>query len=147
MRVDAPLGMLAELTHACPLHCAYCSNPLALVARTDELSTAEWLRVFAEAAALGVAQVHLSGGEPLQRKDPPTLAAGCRDLGLYTNLITSGLGLTAQRLAELPVDHVQVSVQDADPAGVERISNTRTWKPKLAAAQVGKAIGRPLALH
>src|SRR6185437_10783551 len=115
--------------------------------RTDELSTAEWLRVFTEAAAIGVAQVHLSGGEPLQRKDLPELAAACREHGLYTNLITSGLGLTAERLAGLPVDHVQVSVQDADPAGVERISNTRTWQHKLDAARVVKESGRPLTLN
>jgi pyrroloquinoline quinone biosynthesis protein E len=139
--------MLAELTHACPLHCAYCSNPLALVARTDELGTEEWLRVFAEAAALGVAQVHLSGGEPLQRRDLPVLAAGCRDRGLYTNLITSGLGLTRERLAAIPVDHVQVSVQAADPEGVELISGTRTWQHKLDAARVVKESGRPLTVN
>jgi PqqA peptide cyclase len=143
----APLGMLAELTHACPLHCAYCSNPLALVPRTDELKTDEWVRVFTEAAALGVAQVHLSGGEPLQRRDLPTLAAACRDRGLYTNLITSGLGLDRDRLAALPVDHVQISVQDADPAGAERITGTRTWRHKLAAAQVVKDSGRPLTVN
>jgi pyrroloquinoline quinone biosynthesis protein E len=147
MTVGAPLGMLAELTHACPLHCAYCSNPLALVSRTGELSTDEWLRIFAEAAALGVAQVHLSGGEPLQRKDLPELAAACRDHNLYTNLITSGLGLTKERLATLPVDHIQVSVQAADAEGVERITNTRTWQHKLDAARVVKDSGLPLTVN
>jgi PqqA peptide cyclase len=142
-----PLGMLAELTHACPLHCAYCSNPLALVSRTDELGTDEWRRVFAEAAALGVAQVHLSGGEPLQRKDLPELVRACREHGLYTNLITSGLGLDEARLAGLPVDHVQISVQDADPDGAARISGARTWQHKLDAARVVKASGRPLTLN
>jgi pyrroloquinoline quinone biosynthesis protein E len=139
--------MLAELTHACPLHCAYCSNPLALVPRTNELSTDEWVRVFAEAAALGVAQVHLSGGEPLQRRDLPELAAACREYGLYTNLITSGLGLDRERLATLPVDHVQISVQDADPAGAELITKTRTWHQKLGAAQAVKQSGRPLTIN
>lgn len=147
MTPSAPLGMLAELTHACPLHCAYCSNPLALVPRTNELRTDEWVRVFAEAAALGVAQVHLSGGEPLQRRDLPELAAACREYGLYTNLITSGLGLDRERLATLPVDHVQISVQDADPAGAELITRTRTWHQKLAAAQVVKDSGRPLTIN
>src|SRR5439155_12991413 len=99
--VAAPLGMLAELTHACPLHCAYCSNPLALTPRDTELTTEEWARVFAEAAALGVVQVHLSGGEPLLRKDLAELTRACRDAGLYTNLITSGIGLDADRLATL----------------------------------------------
>jgi pyrroloquinoline quinone biosynthesis protein E len=79
---SAPLGMLAELTHSCPLHCAYCSNPATLVPRTGELSTADWLRVFSEAAALGVAQVHLSGGEPLQRRDLPELATALRAHGI-----------------------------------------------------------------
>jgi PqqA peptide cyclase len=147
MSLPAPLGMLAELTHACPLHCAYCSNPLALVPRTNELRTDEWVRVFAEAAALGIAQVHLSGGEPLQRRDLPELAAACRKYGLYTNLITSGLGLDRERLATLPVDHVQISVQDAEPAGAELITKTRTWHQKLAAAQVVKDSGRPLTVN
>jgi PqqA peptide cyclase len=147
MSTPAPLGMLAELTHACPLHCAYCSNPLALVSRTDELGTATWLRVFAEAAALGVAQVHLSGGEPLQRRDLPALAQACREHGLYTNLITSGVGLSAERLVRLPVDHVQISVQDADPKGAERISNSRTWQQKLDAARAVKESGRPLTVN
>jgi pyrroloquinoline quinone biosynthesis protein E len=144
---EPPLGMLAELTHACPLHCAYCSNPLALVPRTNELRTDEWVRVFAEAATLGIAQVHLSGGEPLQRRDLPELAAACREYGLYTNLITSGLGLDRERLAALPVDHVQISVQDADPTGAELITRTRTWHQKLAAAQVVKDSGRPLTVN
>jgi pyrroloquinoline quinone biosynthesis protein E len=139
--------MLAELTHACPLHCAYCSNPLALVSRTDELSTAEWVRAFAEAAALGVAQVHLSGGEPLQRRDLPELARACREQGLYANLITSGLGLDRDRLAGLPVDHVQLSVQDSTPGGATRISDTRAWQHKLDAARVVKRSGRPLTVN
>ncbi|NJC65488.1 pyrroloquinoline quinone biosynthesis protein PqqE [Planosporangium flavigriseum] len=145
--MPAPLGLLAELTHACPLHCAYCSNPLELVARTDELSTSDWLAVIAAAAALGVAQVHLSGGEPLRRADLPEIAAGCADRGVYTNLITSGVGLSAERLAALPVDHAQLSVQDADPAGAARISGTRAWDHKLAAARVVKAAGLPLTVN
>jgi pyrroloquinoline quinone biosynthesis protein E len=120
---------------------------LALVSRTEELSTGEWLSVFASAAALGVAQVHLSGGEPLQRQDLPELAAACRDHGLYTNLITSGIGLSEQRLVSLPVDHVQLSVQDADPDGAARISGTRTWGHKLEAARVVKDSGRPLTVN
>nr|WP_205863687.1 pyrroloquinoline quinone biosynthesis protein PqqE [Planosporangium mesophilum] len=139
--------MLAELTHSCPLHCAYCSNPVELVAGTDELSTAGWVSVFAAAAALGVAQVHLSGGEPLRRRDLPELSAACRERGLYTNLITSGVGLTGERLAALAVDHVQLSVQDADPEGAARISATRTWRQKLAAARVVKERGLPLTVN
>jgi pyrroloquinoline quinone biosynthesis protein E len=139
--------MLAELTHSCPLHCAYCSNPVALVAGTDELGTAEWVSAFAAAAALGVAQVHLSGGEPLRRRDLPELSAACADHGLYTNLITSGVGLSVERLAALAVDHVQLSVQDADPEGATRISGTRTWGHKVDAARAVKERGLPLTVN
>ena len=86
--VPAPLGLLAELTHRCPLGCAYCSNPLALDKRGDELDTATWGRVFGEAAALGVLQVHLSGGEPAARRDLPEIVKTAREAGLYNNLIT-----------------------------------------------------------
>src|SRR5438552_19077585 len=114
--VHKPLGLLAELTHRCPLACPYCSNPLALEAREDELDTATWLRVFREAAALGVLQVHLSGGEPGARRDLVEIAASAREAGLYTNLITSGVGITTRTMRDLweaGLDHVQISIQDA----------------------------------
>src|ERR1700719_4897291 len=88
-----PLGLLAELTHRCPLGCPYCSNPLALDRRDDELDTATWARVFGEAAALGVLQVHLSGGEPGARRDLVEITAAAHDAGLYTHLITSAGGI------------------------------------------------------
>ena len=94
----SPLGLLAELTHRCPLGCPYCSNPLALDPRDDELDTATWARVFREAAALGVLQVHLSGGEPGARRDLVEITAAAHDAGLYTNLITSAVGITADTL-------------------------------------------------
>src|SRR6266511_4323005 len=103
-----PLGLLAELTHRCPLGCPYCSNPVAL--DRDELDTATWARVFREAAALGVLQVHLSGGEPAARRDLAEITAAAHAAGLYTNLITSAVGLTAGRfaaLADARLDHVQ----------------------------------------
>src|SRR5437899_5542224 len=90
--VHKPLGLLAELTHRCPLGCPYCSNPLALDPRGSELDTQTWARVFAEAAALGVLQVHLSGGEPGARRDLVAIMAGAHAAGLYTNLITSAVG-------------------------------------------------------
>src|SRR6202046_1326798 len=99
--VPAPLGLLAELTHRCPLGCPYCSNPLALDSRDDELDTATWARVFAEAATLGVLQVHLSGGEPGARRDLVDITAAAHKAGLYTNLITSAVGITAERLDKL----------------------------------------------
>src|SRR4249920_1714191 len=99
--LPAPLGLLAELTHRCPLACPYCSNPLALDGRTDELDLAAWARVFREAAAMGVLQVHLSGGEPAARRDLPEIVKSAREAGLYSNLITSAVGLTQQNLAAL----------------------------------------------
>jgi PqqA peptide cyclase len=120
-----PLGLLAELTHRCPLGCPYCSNPLAMDGRTDELDTATWTRVFREAAGLGVLQVHLSGGEPASRRDLVDITAVARGAGLYTNLITSGIGIPAKRLdalAEAGLDHVQISIQDSEPASADRIA-------------------------
>jgi pyrroloquinoline quinone biosynthesis protein E len=123
--LPAPLGLLAELTHRCPLGCPYCSNPLALESRTDELDTATWSRVFREAAGLGVLQVHLSGGEPAARRDLVAITAAARDAGLYTNLITSAVGLPAERLralADAGLDHVQISIQDSDERSADHIA-------------------------
>jgi pyrroloquinoline quinone biosynthesis protein E len=123
--LSAPLGLLAELTHRCPLGCPYCSNPLALDKRGDELDTATWARVFREAAALGVLQVHLSGGEPAARRDLVEIVKAARDAGLYSNLITSAVGLTPQNLAALSdvgLDHVQISIQDSDEASADHIA-------------------------
>src|SRR5262249_46241506 len=98
---EHPYTLIAELTYRCPLRCPYCSNPFELAAAPAELTTAEWVRVFAEAAALGVMQVHLTGGEPLARRDLEALVAGAREAGLYTNLVTSGVPLTRERLSAL----------------------------------------------
>ena len=123
--LTVPLGLLAELTHRCPLGCPYCSNPLSLDAPKDELDAETWARVFREAAALGILQVHLSGGEPASRRDLAEIVTAAHRAGLYSNLITSGVGLTAPRLKELAdsgLDHVQVSIQDAQPASADRIA-------------------------
>jgi PqqA peptide cyclase len=120
-----PLGLLAELTHRCPLGCPYCSNPLALDPRTEELDTQTWARVFSEAAGLGVLQVHLSGGEPGARRDLVAITAAAHSAGLYANLITSAVGVSAQtlqKLAEAGLDHVQISIQDSEPASADRIA-------------------------
>ena len=120
-----PIGLLAELTHRCPLGCPYCSNPLALTPRADELDTATWARVFREAAALGVLQVHLSGGEPAARRDLEAITKAAHDAGLYTNLITSAVGVTNERLAALAdagLDHVQISIQDSGATSADRIA-------------------------
>jgi pyrroloquinoline quinone biosynthesis protein E len=124
-RVPRPLGLLAELTHRCPLGCPYCSNPLALEGRTDELDTATWARVFREASALGVLQVHLSGGEPGARRDLVEITKAAHDAGLYTNLITSAVGITKDTLGKLSdagLDHVQISIQDNEPGTADHIA-------------------------
>jgi pyrroloquinoline quinone biosynthesis protein E len=126
--LTSPLGLLAELTHRCPLGCPYCSNPLALEPRDHELDAAAWARVFGEAAALGVLQVHLSGGEPAARRDLVEIAAAAHAAGLYTNLITSAVGLTPTTLGALHaagLDHVQISIQDSESASADRIAGYR----------------------
>lgn len=134
-----PLGMLAELTHRCPLACPYCSNPLELEARDSELKTEDWIRVFKEAAAMGVLQVHLSGGEPASRRDLETLTKAAHDSGLYTNLITSAVGIPERRLASLAeagLDHVQISIQDSVPESADRIAGYQgAYRQKIALAE------------
>lgn len=123
-----PLGLLAELTHRCPLACPYCSNPLVLEDRRKELDTATWSRVFQEAAAMGVLHVHLSGGEPASRRDLTDIVAAAHAAGLYTNLITSAIGLDAKRLRQmktLGLDHIQLSLQDVDATIADRIAGYR----------------------
>ena len=121
----APVGLLAELTHRCPLQCPYCSNPLEMERVNVELSTEEWCRVMRQAGDLGVLQVHLSGGEPTARKDLEEILKAAVDAGLYTNLITAGVLLTRERLeglAKLGLDHVQLSIQDVEPENADRIA-------------------------
>ena len=115
--LQAPYAILAELTHRCPLRCVYCSNPLDLVRRGDELDSDTWKRVFEQAADMGVLQVHFSGGEPTARRDCEELVAHASACGLYCNLITSGVLSDAEqlsRLASAGLAHVQISIQDSD---------------------------------
>ncbi|GAA0597228.1 pyrroloquinoline quinone biosynthesis protein PqqE [Caenispirillum bisanense] len=146
-----PVAILAELTHRCPMRCAYCSNPLALDAVEDELTTAEWTDVLRQAAALGVMQVHFSGGEPAARPDLEALVAAAVEAGLYANLITSGLGLDAarlQRLAALGLDHVQLSIQDTDDAGIAWVTGVpRAFDRKLAVAAAVRQAGLALTCN
>ncbi len=144
MPTEVPTTLLAELTHRCPLHCPYCSNPLELIRGEAELTTEQWKRVFSEARALGVLQLGLSGGEPLLRKDLEELAAHARSAGLYSTLVTSGLGLTrprAERLKEAGLEHIQISIQDSDPAVAEQIAGVRSVKHKQAAAALVRELG------
>lgn len=139
-----PTTLLAELTYRCPLHCPYCSNPIDLARARAELTTGDWQRVFTEARALGVLQLGLSGGEPLLRKDLEQLIDHAHRVGLYATLITSGLGLTAdraRRLQDAGIDHIQISFQDADRTGAERIAGLTSVDKKLAAAALVRGLG------
>lgn len=123
--IPSPLGLLAELTHRCPLACPYCSNPVVLETRQYELDTSTWARVFREAAAMGVLHVHLSGGEPASRRDLTDIVAAAHAARLYTNLITSSVGLDSERLKRmktLGLDHIQLSLQDIDATSADRIA-------------------------
>ncbi len=146
-----PIGMLAELTHRCPLQCPYCSNPTELLKANRELETAVWLDLFDQAADLGVLQVHLSGGEPTLRSDLEQLVAGLSRRGVYSNLITAGVGLTEARiraLADAGLDHVQVSFQGAHAATTERIGNSRgAHEKKIETARRFREAGLPLTIN
>jgi PqqA peptide cyclase len=149
--LHSPLGMLAELTHRCPLGCPYCSNPLQMDRREDELDTSTWARVFREAASLGIMQVQLSGGEPASRSDLTEIMKAARDAGLYTNLITSGVGMTERRLGELAdagLDHVQISIQDSEPKSADRIAGyDGAYARKRALAEWVVALKVPLTAN
>ncbi|WP_028053907.1 pyrroloquinoline quinone biosynthesis protein PqqE [Sinorhizobium medicae] len=150
-RVPPPMAMLAELTHRCPLACPYCSNPIALTQVKEELSTDEWVDVFAQAADLGVLHLHLSGGEPASRRDLVDLTQAAGSLGLYTNLITSGVGLTEARmnsLAEVGLDHIQLSIQGVSPESADRIGGYRGgYERKMAVAGWATNAAIPLTLN
>ncbi|MDQ7904818.1 pyrroloquinoline quinone biosynthesis protein PqqE [Phytohabitans sp. ZYX-F-186] len=143
-RLPVPTGLLAELTYRCPLRCAYCSNPVELSAYRDELSTMDWRRVLDEARGLGVLQAHFSGGEPLLRPDLAELVGHAHVLGMYTNLVTSGVPLDAARLDALVaagLDHLQLSIQDADAGPADAFAGIRAHDRKRASAALVRASG------
>ncbi|CAN5883616.1 pyrroloquinoline quinone biosynthesis protein PqqE [soil metagenome] len=145
-----PYTLIAELTYRCPLRCPYCSNPTDFASHGEELTTDDWCRVFGEAEALGVMQLHLTGGEPLARKDLEVLAARAHELGLYTNLVTSGIPLTRERLEKLAaagVDHVQVSVQSAQAELGDEIAGYAGHAKKLEVMRWVKELGLPLTMN
>ena len=147
---DQPLGLVAELTYRCPLRCPYCSNPTGLPSSDRELSPTDWHRVFREAGELGVVHALLTGGEPLLRDDLPELVASARAAGLYTNLITSGVGLSASRvnaMKEAGLDSVQISVQADVEVLADPIAGATAHAAKLRAARVVRAHGLPLTVN
>ncbi|MGW5735687.1 MULTISPECIES: pyrroloquinoline quinone biosynthesis protein PqqE [Streptomyces] len=148
--VPPPWALLAELTHGCPLRCAYCSNPTELTARTAELTTEQWSDVLRQAADIGVVQTHLSGGEPLLRRDLPEIVQAADSAGIHTQLVTSGVGLHENRLADLVgagLRSVQLSVQHADPGPAELIAGARAFTAKERAARLVRAADLPLGLN
>lgn len=149
-RPGPPLWLLAELTYRCPLHCVFCFNPLDFAKHEDELSTEDWLRVLREARALGAVQLGLSGGEPLLRDDLEAIVAEAHALGFYTNLLTSGVGLTAERARALKaagLDHVQLSFQDSTREMNDFLSHTRTFELKSRVAALVKEQGWPMVMN
>ncbi|MDI3377377.1 pyrroloquinoline quinone biosynthesis protein PqqE [Acinetobacter sp. V89_7] len=150
-QIKPPLWLLAELTYRCPLQCAYCSNPLDYAAVKNELSTAQWKQVFDQARALGSVQLGFSGGEPLLRPDLPELIQHAHRLGFYTNLITSGIGLTEDKIAafsEAGLDHIQISFQASDPVLSELLSGSRkAFEQKQQIARAVKKHRYPMVLN
>jgi PqqA peptide cyclase len=149
MSVPRPYALLAELTYRCPLHCPYCSNPTQ-ARNNHELATDEWKRVIREAAALGVLQIGFSGGEPLVRRDLPDLVRAAREANLYTNLITSGIGLDDDRIRLLRdggLDSIQLSFQSDETDLADEIAGVRAHQRKLDTAAKIRAAEIPLSLN
>jgi pyrroloquinoline quinone biosynthesis protein E len=150
IRPSQPLWLLAELTYRCPLHCAFCYNPTDFAHQTGELDTDTWRDVISQARKMGAAQIGFSGGEPLVRDDLETLVAHARGIGFYTNLITSGVGLTETRIARLKeagLDHIQLSFQDSTRELNDFVSSTRTFELKQRVARLIKQHGYPMVLN
>lgn len=149
-RPGPPLWLLAEVTYRCPLHCVFCYNPVDFVRHEQELSTEEWLRVLREGRELGAVQCGFSGGEPLLREDLEELVAEAHRLGYYTNLLTSGVGLTPQRARALKaagLDHVQLSFQDSTREVNDFLSHTKTFDLKRRVAALIKEQGWPMVMN
>jgi PqqA peptide cyclase len=148
--VGPPLWLLAEVTYKCPLHCVFCYNPVDYATQPEELSTEDWLRVLREGREMGAVQLGLSGGEPLLRDDLEVIVAEAHRLGYYTNLLTSGVGLTAQRAAALKaagLDHVQLSFQDSTREMNDFLSHTKTFELKNRVARIIKDQGWPMVMN
>ncbi|WP_295686230.1 pyrroloquinoline quinone biosynthesis protein PqqE [uncultured Nevskia sp.] len=147
--IKPPLWLLAELTYACPLQCAYCSNPVDYAGHGKTMDTETWLRVLRDARQMGALQLGLSGGEPLVRQDLEVLVTEATKLGYYSNLITSGIGMDAARARSLKVaglDHIQVSFQSSEANQNDEIAGMRAYAHKVDMARAVKAAGFPMVL-
>jgi PqqA peptide cyclase len=150
IQITPPRWLLAELTYACPLQCPYCSNPVDYAKYPNELSTDDWKRVLSEARKMGAVQLGFSGGEPLTRKDLVELTKHARALGYYSNLITSGYGMTEEKIIQLKdagLDHIQVSIQASSQELNDHIAGTKSFEHKKAVAHLVKKHGYPMVLN
>lgn len=148
-KITPPLWLLAEVTHSCPLQCPYCSNPLQLIRKQDELDTENWLKVLHDARKLGAVQLGFSGGEPLVRQDLEILIGAAHKLGYYSNLITSSVGMDEERIAafrERGLDHIQISIQAGDQALNNYLAGCDSFQQKIDMARVVKRHGYPMVL-
>ncbi len=149
--VGLPLWLLAELTYRCPLQCPYCSNPIDYAQYKDELTTQEWCDVFDQARHMGAVQLGFSGGEPLVRQDLEELVAYAHKQGFYTNLITSGMGLTEARIASLKeagLQHIQISFQASDPSVNNALAGSKhAFEQKYEMSRLVKQYDYPMVLN
>ncbi|NOR68794.1 MAG: pyrroloquinoline quinone biosynthesis protein PqqE [Methylomarinum sp.] len=149
LKITPPRWLLAELTYKCPLQCPYCSNPLDYANHTEELSTDDWKRVLSQSRKMGAVQLGFSGGEPLTRQDLPELVQHARQLGYYSNLITSGYGLTEDKIIQLKeagLDHIQVSIQASSQELNDHLAGTESYQTKKEVAHLVKKHGYPMVL-
>ena len=149
LNITPPRWLLAELTYKCPLQCPYCSNPLDYSKHSSEISTEDWKRVLSQARKMGAVQLGFSGGEPLTRQDLPELVQHARQLGYYSNLITSGYGLTEEKIIQLKeagLDHIQVSIQASSKELNDHIAGTESYETKKQVAHLVKKHGYPMVL-
>ena len=145
-----PYAVLCELTHRCPLSCPYCSNPVQLELKSNEIDTETWKKALSEAVKIGILQAHFSGGEPTARKDLEELIAHACKIGLYTNLITSGVLVTEERLKKLydaGLDHAQISIQDTDPDNSNKIAGFKGHEKKINTCKLIRKVGLPLTIN
>ncbi len=149
LNITPPRWLLAELTYKCPLQCPYCSNPLDYAKYPQELSTEDWKRVLSQARKMGAVQLGLSGGEPLTRQDLPEIVQHARELGYYSNLITSGYGLNEDKiiaLKEAGLDHIQVSIQASTQELNDHLAGTESYLHKREVARLVKKHDYPMVL-
>jgi PqqA peptide cyclase len=153
LRIDGsgkPLWLVLELTYRCPLKCPWCNNPLDFDELKNELTTDEWKKVLRDARKLGSLQLGFSGGEPMLRPDLEELVSEGNQLGYYTNLITSGMGLSKDRLTELKrcgLNQIQLSLQHSNKEKNDVMVGVQSFNEKIAVLEEIKSQGFPIVLN